>query len=95
MDKGFDLGLQISHPLHREQRLERGVLHWVGDVWKSVIGEELRGLGQIRAFSVQELLEFSLLSLELLLLDLLRLILAILIVRMDYIHHEVDVEVEL
>ena len=32
MDESLDLGLEVGDPLHGEEGLERGVLHWVRDV---------------------------------------------------------------
>lgn len=40
MDKSLNLGLEVGDPLHGEEGLERGVLHWVRDVWQRIVSQK-------------------------------------------------------
>lgn len=69
IDKCFDLGFQVCHPLHGEQILKGGVLHRIRDIGKCVVSEELTCLAQVSSLGIQELFELTLLSLQLFLLN--------------------------
>ena len=76
--------------------LERRVARRVGYVWQGVVRQELIGLGKLRPFRIQVLLEFRLGLSELHIFVLSFQVLQILHdVRVLSVHHEVNLEIKL
>jgi len=91
MDECLQLGLERVDPLHRVQRLEAWVLHWLLNIWKSVEGEELRCLGELGPATIKIHFEILLLA-RLLLIGALTKVL--IVVRVIDVDDEVNVQVE-
>ena len=92
MDVSLQLGLECVDPLHRVQRLEAGMLHWLLDIGQGIKGQKLACLREFSTTAVQVSFELRLCGTLLLLSPRSEVLV---IVRVEDVNNEVEVQVKL